>query len=125
MLAPDERTLYTEALVPPPGLQLDFAVAATYSLDLTTLLSVPLQLVLHSTEDHHELFQDPVTLYEALQRASSKVQVFVQRGAIHAPPNDHLLFALLEDMMVEVEAPNGGVFHPKMWVLRFARPGRP
>jgi hypothetical protein len=120
MLAPGERTLYTDALVPPPGFQLDLAVAATFSLDLTTLLSVPLQLVLHSTEDHHELLKDPVTLYEALQRAASRVQVFVQRGAIHAPPNDHLLFALLENMLVEVEAPNGGVFHPKAWVLRFA-----
>ena len=36
-------------------------------MDLNTLLSVPLQLVLQSTEDRDELMKDPITLYEALQ----------------------------------------------------------
>ncbi len=83
MLKPSERTLYTEVLVPPDGYRLDFAVATSYSMDLTTLLSVPLHLVLHSAEDYRDLMRDPVALYESVQRAASRVMVFTQRGSIH------------------------------------------
>ena len=65
MLSPNNRSVYTDALTPPAGLMLDRAVAATFSMDLTTLLSVPLQLVLQSTEDRDELMRDPISLYEA------------------------------------------------------------
>lgn len=105
--------------MPPAGYRLDLAVATAYSMDLTTLLSVPLHLVLHSAEDYRELMRDPVALYESIQRAASRVMVFTQRGGIHVPEGDHLLFGLLESMIIEVEAPQGGAFHPKMWLLRF------
>jgi len=119
ILSPNNRSLYTEALTPPAGYSLDTAVAATFSMDLNTLLSVPLQLVLQSTEDRDELMKDPITLYEALQRATTRVHVFAQQGRIQAPRQHHLLYSLLEPMIVEVKAPNGGAFHPKMWLLRF------
>ena len=48
----------------------------------------------------------------------------MQRGRIKVPqiakPNP--LFGFLEDMVIEVTAPNGGVFHPKVWVIRFVSP---
>lgn len=119
MLSPNNRSVYTDALTPPAGFVLDRAVAATFSMDLTTLLSVPLQLVLQSTEDRDELMRDPISLYEALQRATERVHVFVQHGRIQAPRQHHLLFSLLEPMITEVVAPRGGAFHPKLWVLRF------
>lgn len=119
MLNPADRVLYTEALVPPDGYELDAALATTYSMDLTTLLSVPLQLVMHATEDVKTLLSDPVALYEALQRAASRVMVLTQRGGIHAPESAQLLYPLLESMIFEVEAPGGGAFHPKCWILRF------
>jgi hypothetical protein len=119
LLSPNNRSVYTDALTPPAGFQLDTAVAATYSMDLTTLLSVPLQLVLQSSEDYQELLQDPISLYEALQRAVERVHVFVEHGRIQAPRQHHLLYSLLEPMITEVTAPKGGAFHPKVWVLRF------
>lgn len=122
MLSPNNRTVYTDALTPPAGYVLDRAVAATFSMDLTTLLSAPLQLVLQSTEDRDELMRDPISLYEALQRATERVHVFVQHGRIQAPRSSHLLFSLLEPMITEVVAPGGGAFHPKLWVLRFTGP---
>jgi len=122
MLSPNNRSVYTDALTPPAGYVLDRAVAATFSMDLTTLLSVPLQLVLQSTEDRDELMRDPISLYEALQRATERVHVFVQHGRIQAPRQHHLLFSLLEPMITEVVAPRGGAFHPKLWVLRFVSP---
>jgi len=119
MLSPNNRSVYTEALAPPAGYLLDTAIAATFSMDLNTLLSIPLQLVLQSTEDRDELMKDPITLYEALQRATSRVHVFAQQGRIQAPRQHHLLYSLLEPMIVEVMAPKGGAFHPKLWLLRF------
>lgn len=123
LLSPNNRSVYTDALTPPSGFQLESAVAATFSLDLTTLLSVPLQLVLQSGEDRDELMRDPIALYEALQRATERVHVFVQHGRIQAPRQQHLLYSLLEPMITEVVAPRGGAFHPKLWVLRFQAVG--
>lgn len=123
ILSPNNRTLYTEALAPPSGFILDTAVAATYSMDLTTLLSVPLQLVLQATEDLDELMKDPIALYEALQRATKLVHVFAQQGQIKAPRQHHLLYSLLEPMITEVVAPAGGNFHSKLWLLRFVTQG--
>lgn len=119
MLSPNNRSVYTDALVPPNGFRLDAAVATSFSMDLTTLLSVPLQLVMQSTEDYRELLEDPVTLYDALRRATDRVRVFVQRGQIHAPSRDHRLYGLLEPMIRQTVAPRGGAFHPKLWLLRF------
>ena len=119
MLSPNNRGVYTDALTPPAGFELDRAIAATFSLDLTTLLSVPLQLVLQATEDCNELMRDPIALYEALQRATERVHVFTQHGRMLAPKREHLLYSLLEPMVTEVVAPRGGAFHPKLWVLRF------
>ena len=119
MLSPNNRGVYTDALTPPAGFELDRAIAATFSLDLTTLLSVPLQLVLQATEDRNELMRDPIALYEVLQRATERVHVFTQHGCMLAPKREHLLYSLLEPMVTEVVAPRGGTFHPKIWVLRF------
>ncbi|WP_405230350.1 phospholipase D family protein [Lentisalinibacter sediminis] len=119
MLSPNNRSVYTDALVPPTGFQLDAGVATSFSMDLTTLLSVPLQLVMQSTEDYRQLLEDPVTLYDSLRRATDRVRVFVQRGQIHAPSRDHRLYGLLEPMIRQTVAPRGGAFHPKLWLLRF------
>ena len=119
MLEPGDRTVYTEALTPPPGMRFDFAVGATYSLDLDVLLAVPLQLALAASEGGSDLMRDLVTLYESLQRVASRLRVFVQSGGMHAPSTSHLLYGLLEPVVVEVDAPRGGVFHPKLWALRF------
>ena len=76
MLGPDQRTLYTEALKPPAGYVFDEAVAATYTLDLTAVLDVPLHLVLQSARDPRELLKDSVALLEALRRVSSRLTVY-------------------------------------------------
>ena len=121
MLGPDQRTLYTEALKPPAGYVFDEAVAATYTLDLTAVLAVPLHLVLQSARDPRELLKDSVALLEALRRVSSRLTVYCDSGRIHAPTSTNILYSLLEPVVVEVKAPRGGAFHPKFWILRFVR----
>ena len=121
MLAPDRRSLYTDALKPPIGWQLDFAVAATYSLDLTTLMAFPLSLALMEREGRTaDELRDSVALLEALRLASSKLMVFCHQGGVHAPSMPKVLFSLLEPLIFEVRpAARNGNFHAKFWLLRF------
>ena len=114
------RTLYTEALTTPSGFRFDKAVALTYSLDLDTLLAIPLHLLLYATgKPQTELLQDRLALLDALRNTADRLSIFHQRGRILAPAGKRVLYSLLEDSVFVASAPNGGVFHPKVWVLRF------
>lgn len=119
ILDPDHRKLLSQALRPPPGYAFDYALATTYTLDLTTLLTVPLHLAQFAAENQGEALGDGIALLEALQRTSRRMSVWCQAGQIAAPGMPHILYSLLEPVVVAVRAPRGGVFHPKLWLLRF------
>lgn len=120
MLAPHDRSLLTTALQPPPNHVFDGAVAMTFSLDLVTLLGVPLHLAQIASLDHREAMRDGVALLEAMRRVTRKLTVFCQEGRIAIPTQDQVLFSQLETVVVGVKARKlGGVFHPKVWVLRY------
>ena len=119
MLEPGIRSLYTQALTPPPGMALDAGLATTYSLDLTTLLTIPVSLAFGSGSDVEEILKDGLSVHEAVKRTANKLVVFCQKGQIHVPSSTHPLFSLLEKVVVEAKADGGGVFHPKIWVFRF------
>ncbi len=122
MLNPNSRSLYTSALTPPPGMIFDEAVATTFSMDPALLLEAPVYLALMAADGQTE--PDPLSVLEAIRRYSKRITVYVQRGRIQVPqiakPNP--LFGFLEEMVVEVTAPGGGVFHPKVWAIRFISP---
>jgi len=122
MLNPNSRSLYTSALAPPPGMIFDEAVATTFSLDPALLLEAPVYLALMAADGQTD--PDPLSVLEAIRRYSKRITVYVQRGRIQVPqiakPNP--LFGFLEEMVVEVTAPGGGVFHPKVWAIRFVSP---
>ena len=120
MLAPDTRSLYTGAVSPPPGYVFDQAIATTYSLDpeMLLLLSTCLSLARHPYADQ----PDPIELLESLRRLSGCLSVYVNRDSIKTPSRDSVLYGLLEPVIAQVKAPMGGVFHPKIWVLRFVEP---
>jgi len=121
VLAPGNRHTYLEALRPPAGFALDQAVGTTLSLDLHTLLSVPLGFAMMDWADvRGELAVDPVTLLHAIRRCADRITIFCQEGHIAAPAKHYPLFAYLEPMITEVHAPDeAGVFHAKTWLLRF------
>ena len=120
LLDPQDRALYTEALTTPSGFRFDQAVSLTYSLDLDTLLAVPLHLLLYATgKPQPELLEDPLSLLDALRQTADKLSVFHQRGRILLPRGKRVLYSLMEDSVFQATAPNGGAFHPKVWVLRF------
>ena len=116
---PANRRLYTSALTPPNGMELDMAIGTTFSMDLLTLLEVPIFASSLVLDKENELSQ--VYTLNALRRFSKKITVFVQRGRIQVPKisKSNPLFGLLEDMAIEVLVPNDGVFHPKVWAMRF------
>ena len=122
MLSPDDRAQLLDALRPPQGYSLTRAIATTYSLDLLSLLTAPLAFTFFDAEDAEGIpSRDPVALLHAIRSHAEHLHVFCQQGRIAVPARHQPLFQQLEGSIVEVRAPGGrGVFHPKLWVLRFA-----
>lgn len=120
MLAPSDRRLLLDALSPPPGFALDQAVGTTYTLDLLALLRVPLAATaLPWSEGDGEPLANPFALLSALRTHAGRISLFCHAGAIKVPPRQQALFTLLEPCVNQVVPPRSGVFHPKLWLLRF------
>lgn len=120
MLAPSDRRLLLDALAPPDGFRLDQAVGTTYTLDLLALLRVPLAATtLPWSEGDGEPVSNPFALLSALRSHADRISLFCHAGAIKVPPAQQSLFAFLESCVNQVVPPRGGVFHPKIWLLRF------
>lgn len=119
-LDPDVRRLYCACMRPPPDTVFDCGVGTSYSLDLETALAVPLSLSFFVPESREKVLGTPLATLEGLERNAGRLAVFCDTGRILArtTPQSRLC-ALLEQMVVEVTAPQGGAFHPKVWVLRY------
>ena len=125
MLPPDKRELLLAALRPPEGYQFDRGIGTTFSLDLLTLLIAPLSLAFMDVTRTEETLHDPILLLEGLRRYADRLSIFCQAGRIAVPLAASYLYRFLEEMVVEVEAPGGGVFHPKVWLLRYLAEDEP
>jgi len=122
MIHSETRTLLTDALTPPPGCSFDSGVATTFSLDLVTLLGLPLHLAWLGHAGGSADEPDPIAAIEALRRTAAQLTIFCQRGRMQIPRVASPLLGLLEGMVHEVTAPHGGSFHPKVWLLKFVSP---
>lgn len=120
MIHPEQRTLLTDALTPPPECTFDCGIATTYSLDLVTLLTLPLHLAWMGAADGHKVELDPLPILEALRRTADRLTVLCERGRLQIPRSASPLLGLLEGVVHEASAKHGGAFHPKVWLLRFA-----
>jgi hypothetical protein len=64
---------------------------------------------------------NPFALLTALRRNAGRISLFCHAGATKVPANHIPLLAFLESSVHPVAPPkDGGVFHPKCWLLRFA-----
>lgn len=123
MLAPEMRVLLTDALRPPDGHRLDVALGTTYTLDLTALLLAPLSFAF-AEHDGDPTHADPAALLAAVRQYSDRTTVFCQAGAIGVPAQYRRVLTFAEGCVQEVAAQQPGrIFHPKVWVLRFAAEG--
>ncbi|HGM6153724.1 TPA: phospholipase D family protein [Pseudomonas aeruginosa] len=119
-----DRIDYGDKLAAPEGFTLSHAVATTYSLDLETLLCLPLALSFSCTPEG-DLKADKLALLEAISQLKGKVKVFFQQGCIKLPRQFNLLFSLLEPLLVpQVPTQAFSAFHPKLWLLRFIDQGK-
>lgn len=120
MLQPTDRRLLFDALSPPSGFKLDFAVGTSYTLDLFALLSAPVAFAFSDWQDRDgRPTGDPLTLLKAVREYADRICLFYQAGRIQVPHNYQPLLSSVESSLVETLAPRGGSFHPKVWFLRF------
>ena len=122
MLAPTDRRLLLDVLAPPEGYSLDQALGTTYTLDLLALLRVPLAATaLPWSGSSGGPVDNPFALLTALRRNAARVSLFCNAGMTKVPARHVPLLAFLEDAVHPVTPPrSGGVFHPKLWLLRFS-----
>jgi hypothetical protein len=118
MLQPDRRLTLIEALRPPAGYVVDRAIGTTFSLDLQALLTAPAAFALVEARESDGEDVAPIELLDSIRRHADRITLFCQAGQIALPVQTRML-PFLEHSVVPVRAPNGGVFHPKVWVLRF------
>lgn len=125
MLETTSRRLLFDALRPPPGYTMDRAIGTTFSLDLFALLTAPLAFTFFEwAEEGGPQQAHPLALLEALRRYAGRISLFCQAGQIAIPKTQRLLYGYLEESVVEVTAPHeAGVFHPKIWLLRYVASG--
>jgi hypothetical protein len=115
MLLPEDRTLLADLLAPPAGYRLIHAVATTFTLDLTALLSIPLGLAGMDLEKS----ADPLSVMQTIREYASRIDVFCQAGMAKIPSQHSDLLAFLERIVHQVPSRPTGIFHPKIWALRF------
>ena len=127
MLNPQDRSLLLETLRPPAGYMLDHAIGCTFSLDLHALLTTPLAFTFFDwEEDSGDITSDPLALLESVRRNADRISIFCQAGQISVPRKQERIFAYLEKSVYEVLPPNAnGVFHPKIWVIRYTHETEP
>lgn len=111
--------MYNEALVT-PGYRVIAAVGTTYSLDLETLLEVPIALG-ELTANAEQYVQKPHYLLEVINQVASKFCVFCNAGNIRDNLTQEHLLTLLENSVCSIQLPAYGKsfasFHPKIWII--------
>lgn len=118
-----DRLDYGQLLIPPSGYLFENAIAASYSADLGTLLSIPVALVYAQTMEG-DLSGERLQLLEAIKQFSQRVRVYHQAGQIHVPSQLNWLYAHLEDALSPILPSSAfSAFHPKVWVIRFTPEG--
>lgn len=113
------RLDYGRLLNPPEGFRLERAVATTYSLDLVTLLSIPVALYYQKNLDG-KITEDRMDIFDAIQKSSDTITVYCQKGKIKVPTEYNRMLTFVEDSVIEILPDvNFKSFHPKIWVIRY------
>ena len=118
MLGPETRVTLVETLRPPPGHMVDFAIGTSFTLNLHALLTAPAAFALVEAMEEGAADYEPLELLDSIRRHADRLLVFCQAGQISVPAQVRLL-PYLERVVIPVSAPRGGVFHPKVWVIRY------
>lgn len=117
MLRTDDRALLVDLLTPPEGgFRLERAVGTTFTMQLESLLRIPLAVV--GSEWHDGA--DPLGVMEAVRSSADRIDAFCQAGMLSVPAAVNPLLVFLELMVHQVTRPAPGrLFHPKVWLASF------
>lgn len=119
--AKHNRLLYDALLKAPEDYEFNHAIATTYSLDLESILLLPVALFFAQDMDF-EAHQTRDDLLEALTKASKQISIFCQRGKIKVPKRYSNLIAFWEKGIHQVKMDRYyKSFHPKIWIIRYTR----
>ena len=118
-----DAALLVDALKAPPGMEISAAVGTTYTLDLASLLAIPVAASFSSAQTRDEE-EEPASILETIRRHADATVLFCQAGAISVPPRYRAAMTFVEESIVEIRKPKGGIFHPKLWAVRFEGGGR-
>jgi len=115
------RLDYGTLLMPPEGYELTHAVATTYSLDLFTLLAIPVALFYSKVLDG-SFEKNRIDVLESIQKTAGILNIYCQKGKIKVPKEFNWLFAFIENSIHQITPPDHvSSFHPKVWILRFKK----
>ena len=114
-----DRIDYGEILMPPSDYRFDYGIATTYSLDLETLLSIPIALV-YGQSLEGDFSRGDARLLDAVRQFGNKVKIFHEKGGIKVPSAFNHLYAFMENALAGIllDTPYSA-FHPKIWVVRY------
>ena len=112
-----DRLDYSELLSPPAGYRIQTAVGTTYTLNLETLMGIPLALALEGASAEGE--QQDLLLLEVIRKNAGKIHLFCEAGRISVPMKERKVLSLLENSVTQVNPPIGKSFHPKVWVVEY------
>jgi hypothetical protein len=114
-----DRSSYLDVLKPDLGYSVEYILGTTYSLELDTILMSSLSLCLNHSEDISLQIADPVALLEGCRRLSEKSIILFEAGQIHQPKKYNQLYYFIEQSLYSAKTPKGGVFHPKVWFVKY------
>ena len=123
MVSPDSRTMLTAALKPPIGMVFDAAIATTYTLDPALALMMPVLFSQGASYRNATEEDEAVLRLQRLRSHADSISIFVQEGGIKVPRmlKPSPAYSLLEPMIYETKSPKGGIFHPKLVLVRYKR----
>ena len=114
MLQPSNRLTLIDAMRAPAGYVFESAMAVTYTLDLRALLAAPAAFALGTSDQQtSQPTDEPIELLHAVRRYAQCITVFSQFDSIALPPS-RKVFTFVENSLLPVRAPRGGVVHPKV-----------
>ena len=122
MLDPRDRKNwlgFIDLLRPPAGYRLSAALGTTFGLSFDALTAALLSL---SGADDGDLARDPVAGVIAVTQLRNRVRVLLHPATISgsAQTAPTRLVNMFDRFLTEVR-PQAGLFHPKVWALRFER----
>ena len=127
-LDPNEQSNWQgffELMRPPSGYCLGAAIGTTFGLSLDALTATLLSMSGCDGESNED---NAVASLIAITKLSKKVRILTHPGMIRwdEHTNSNKLVALFDRLILEMDpAKNGiGLFHPKVWVLRFEKVGK-